>query len=188
MIDVDFGFLLEAFCSLSLSDRVWNSCTSSSWTKSPTCAPAGRGRKSRAGYPTPACVFAPAGSTKVFGNDLVPEIRSSLYPEEIASVGESSLQCFDCQDAESSVCLQTHKCPSDKIFRRDSVYTVEHIEQPPTLFNRSRLQTFDSCIVLYDTILTAEILIFNNRDSPLFWNITVQNIATDPSSTSGSWR
>lgn len=75
-----------------------------------------------------------------------------------------------------------------KIFRRDSVYTVEYIKQPSTLFNRSRLQTFDSCIVLYDTILTAEILIFNNRDSPLFWNITVQNIATDPSSTSGSWR
>lgn len=75
-----------------------------------------------------------------------------------------------------------------KIFRRDSVYTVEYIQQPSTLFNRSRLQTFDSCIVLYDTILTAEILIFNNRDSPLFWNITVQNIATDPSSTSGSWR
>ena len=63
---------------------------------------------------SPACVFAPAGSTKVFGNDLVPEIRSSLYPEEIASVGESSLQCFDCRDAESSVCLQTHKYPSDK--------------------------------------------------------------------------
>lgn len=75
-----------------------------------------------------------------------------------------------------------------KIFRRDSVYTVEYIKQPSTLFNRSRLQTFNSCIVLYDTILAAEILIFNNMDSPLFWNITVQNIATDPSSTSGSWR